>query len=246
MKRMSLNDGWHLSRQGPSKAVTLPHVWNSPDWQDGGNDDGRGLCIYERKLPPQILNGQSLYFEFEVATALAEVIVNGVSVATHKGDASTIRADITSAVKQGEAAVIRVTVDNSAIANGFFRNACLIVASPVRISLDDEGSSGVHISQTRVSPARVDLSVDVLLDNVTQADATVECVLELIDANGEGVAGASARLTFCGKTRKTLTLALDDPRLPQGSGSPYLCSLSVRLLSDGVEIDRRDIRTEIR
>ena len=118
--------------------------------------------------------------------------------------------------------------------------------SPVRISLDDEGSSGVYVNQTHVSTARADLSVDVLLDNVTGAEATVECVLELVDAGGAGVAGASARLTFAGAARKTLTLSLDNPHLRQGTDDPYLYSLSVRLLSDGVEIDRRDIPTGFR
>jgi beta-galactosidase len=245
MKRTSLKDGWIFARQGKSRAVSLPHTWTALDGQDGGNSDDRGLCTYERKLPAQVLNGQSLYLEFEAANAAIDVFVNGVSLATHKGGTPTFRVDITHAVKRGEASTIRVDIDCSASENTSFAgrrfDAHLIVISPVRISLDDDGSAGIHLAETSVTHARAELAVDVLLDNVTGVGATVECVLELVDANGAGVAGASTRLTFNSRSRKTLTLSLDNPHVSQSADDPCFYSLSVRLLNDGVEIDRRDI-----
>ncbi|MDO8290459.1 MAG: glycoside hydrolase family 2 TIM barrel-domain containing protein [Parvibaculum sp.] len=258
MKRLSINDGWTFTQQGKSKAVTLPHTWNNLDGQDGGNDYYRGLCAYERVLKLDADPVPGLYLEFEAANAVAEVFVNGMSVGAHKGGYSTFRMDISAVAKRGEANSVRVEVNNSAFDDiyplfadftfmgGLYRDAHLIITNPVRIDLDDEGSSGVYVSQKKVSAAHADLSVDVLLTNASGIETTVECVLELIDAVGAGVAGATTRVCFSDHSRQTLKLSLDNPHLWQGIEDPYLYSLSVRLLADGIEIDRRDIPTGLR
>lgn len=257
MTRISINDGWTFTREGGSESVTLPHTWNGLDGQDGGNDYHRGLCVYERSLKIVAARDERVHLEFEAANAVASVFVNGLRVGGHKGGYSTFRIDISAQVLRGEINTIRVEVDNSPFEDvyplvadftfmgGLYRDAWLIVSQPVHIDLDDDGSDGVYVSQTSVSAARAELEVGVLLSN-TGAVATVECVAEFIDASGAGVAAAASRLTFSGKARSTLRLEIDDPHLWHGIDDPYLYSLRLRLLCDGVEIDRRDIPTGLR
>lgn len=259
MNRTCINEGWTFTKPGDKPvAVSLPHTWNNFDGQDGGNDYFRGQCSYERAFKIEAGEGENIHLEFEAANSVARVSVNDIEVGTHKGGYSAFRCDIGKAVKRGGINVIRVDVDNSdfddiypkmadfTFMGGLYRDAHLIVSQPVHIDLDDDGSQGVYVSQTSVTHARADLSIEVLLNNTSGADATIEYVVELSDATGAGIDAASTRLTFAGRTRATLALTVDNPVLWQGTENPYLYSLAVRILSDGVEIDRRTIPTGLR
>lgn len=258
MSRTSINDGWSFTQQGKSERVKLPHTWNNLDGQSGGNDYFRGCCVYERTLKIDATIDQRVHLEFEAANAVATVYVNGVRIGTHKGGYSTFRMDVSAHIYRSDVNTIRVDVDNSAFDDiyplmgdftfmgGLYRDAWLIVSNPLHIDLGDHGSDGVYVSQTQVSSSRAELEVDVLLANSGNADAIAECVVELIDADGAGVAGASTRVEVESKARAKLVLTLDDPHLWQGIEDPYLYSLRVRVLQDGAEIDRRDIPTGLR
>lgn len=258
MSRTSINEGWSFTQQGKSERINLPHTWNGLDGQSSGKDYFRGCGVYERTLKIDATIDQRVHLEFEAANAVATVYVNGVRIGTHKGGYSTFRMDVSAHIYRGDINTVRVDVDNSAFDDvypliadftfmgGLYRDAWLIVSNPLHIDLGDDGSDGVYVSQTRVSPSRAELEVDLRLANSGNADATAECVVELIDADGAGVAGASTRIEVEGKARAKLALALDDPHLWQGVEDPYLYSLRVRILRDGTEVDRRDIPTGLR
>ena len=68
------------------EAVDLPHTWNAVDGQDGGNDYYRGTCLYARKLVvPTQNSGDQVWLEVNGAAHTAVVILNGETLAEHKG-----------------------------------------------------------------------------------------------------------------------------------------------------------------
>ena len=68
------------------QAVDLPHTWNAFDGQDGGDDYRRGAGWYRRHLPLDgAFAGRRLYLQFDGASLMADVYVNGVRLGRHSG-----------------------------------------------------------------------------------------------------------------------------------------------------------------
>ena len=96
---INLNSGWkflpgddpHAQEPGFAdgswQEVTLPHTWNGLDGQDGGANYRRGAGWYRRHLAVDAsLSGRRLYLQFDGASLMADVYVNGVHLGNHTGD----------------------------------------------------------------------------------------------------------------------------------------------------------------
>ena len=258
MIRTQINQGWNFTKEGETNAVNLPHTWNAFDGQDGGNDYYRGACIYQKVLQVDAKEGQVVYLEFEAANSVANLYVNGVHIGEHIGGYSTFRFDISDHVNRGGDNTLRVEVDNShrddvypqmadfTFQGGLYRDAYLIVAEPVHIDLEDDGSSGVYVSQTDVSDEHAEIDVSVLLRNRGRSPARVVCLVDLIDVRGKSVASAAKICPVDETERVRLPLSVDQPHLWQGIEDPYLYTLKVRVEHGDVEVDRREIPTGLR
>lgn len=258
MTRIQINDDWRFTKEGETSSVTLPHTWNGLDGQDGGNDYYRGTCTYERVLVIDDDASKTVHLEFEGANSIANLYVNGLHVGEHKGGYSTFRFDITEFVKLGQGNDIRVEVDNAhyddiyplmadfTFMGGLYRNVNLIYSAPIHIDLEDDGSSGVYVSQTSVSASKAELAVDVLLRNRgTNAD-TVLIDLQFEDADGKPVASEQKTVSVEKHGRASVQLDIDKPHLWHGTEDPYLYTLHVELRMDGEVLDRRAIQTGLR
>src|SRR5437879_7322068 len=117
----NLDAGWKFLRSDASGAqaptfndstwstVTVPHTWNALDGQDGGNNYYRGIGWYRKHLTPSAtLTGQKLWLQFDGASIVADVWVNGAHLGTHQGAFATFRFDATNALKLGQDNVIAV------------------------------------------------------------------------------------------------------------------------------------------
>lgn len=113
-QQVSLNPGWRfLAGDEPRAtepgfddsswtAVDLPHTWNALDGEDGGNNYRRGPGWYRRHLTVDAsLAGRRLYLQFDGASLMADVYVNGTHVGTHKGGFARFRFDATGVLRPG-------------------------------------------------------------------------------------------------------------------------------------------------
>jgi len=110
-RTIELDGAWDFAREGTAaEKVTLPHTWNAVDGQDGGGDYWRGRATYETVLPGLgLAAGEEAWLEFEGASQVADVYVNGAQVARHEGGYSTFRANITGAVAGAAGGETRLT-----------------------------------------------------------------------------------------------------------------------------------------
>src|SRR4051812_38790960 len=95
---VDIQASWKFKKSNPTDAqkssfddsdwssVSLPHTWNAKDGQDGGSNYYRGVGWYRKSLTvPASFAGKKVYVQFDGASVVADVYVNGTKVGTHKG-----------------------------------------------------------------------------------------------------------------------------------------------------------------
>ena len=224
--------------------VDLPHTWNAQDGQDGGANYRRGPGWYRRHLVPDAsLAGRRLYLQFDGASLMADVYVNGVHLGTHKGGFARFRFDATAALKVGADNVIAVRVDNGALGipptsadftffGGLYRDVGLLATDPVQISTMDHGSPGVFLEQHEVSASSAKILVRMEIENHTPAPREVDVCVSVRDATGATVGKDATFRTHLegGGQREVLKpVSIDRPHLWSGRADPYLYSVRVAL-----------------
>lgn len=263
----SFNEGW-LFKRGPFsnvpektaaqwlgkwETVSLPHTWNAKDMQVKAASFYQGVGYYKKKhFFENDLKGKRIFLRFEGVGTNAEVYVNSKLVGTHKGGYSAFAFEIGTALKYGAENEIMVKADNTArpdvipvnhslfgVYGGIYRPVWLIVTETSNITVTDNASSGVYITQKDVSKHSAKISVKVKLDNGSLEPAELE--LQNTIYTGEGKKVASHRrplqLTPQGTQAFTADFKLSKPHLWQGRKDPYLYKVETRLLANGKVID---------
>ncbi len=257
MNKVLLNNGWRFFKgcesysdlqTAESVKINLPHTWNNLDGQDGGSDYYRGKCFYRKKIAVTKKDNKDYYLEFRGVNAIAEVFVNGESVAYHEGGFSTFRAKITDALNDGENE-ITVSADNSAndrvypqmadftFFGGIYRNVYIIETPVTRFDLDHLGSEGVKITPTVNEDGTATVEIEAYITGDT-TNATVDCALQIGDeivAQNSATASATTAFTF----------TLENPVLWDGIDNPALYTAKLTLKTPIGE-DERNIRFGVR
>jgi beta-galactosidase len=254
---LGLNQGWKFlasdeprAREvqfddGSWQAVDLPHTWNGLDGQDGGNNYRRGAGWYRRHLfVDPSLAGRRLYLQFDGASLMADVFVNGTVLGNHKGGFARFRFDATGILKPGADNVIAVRVDNGPIGipptssdftifGGLYRGVTLLSTDPVQVSAMDMGSSGVFIEQHDVGAASAGITVRAELENHDAAPRVAAVRILILDATRHAVEDADSTFNVTmgpgasSEVVKPLTVAR--PRLWNGRADPYLYTVRIEL-----------------
>ncbi len=227
------------------QAVDLPHTWNGLDGQDGGGNYRRGAGWYRRHLAVDAsLAGRRLYLQFDGASLMADVYVNGVHLGNHKGGFARFRFDATGILKPGSDNTIAVRTDNSDLGippaaadftlfGGLYRDVWLLSTDPVQISTTDLASQGVFIEQQDVNTASASILVRAELENHGGAPRAVDVHVAVIDARGKPVPGADAtfrtQLAPNASSEVLKPLKIANPHLWQGRADPYLYSVRIEL-----------------
>jgi beta-galactosidase len=251
----SLDSGWRfLAGDDPAASgvayddsawqeVSLPHTWNARDGEDGGGNYRRGPGWYRRLVDVgPSLAGRRLYLQFDAASLMADVYVNGVHLGTHRGGFSAFRFDATAVLRPGPGNVLAVRVDNGRLGipptsadftffGGLYRGVWLLSTDPVQVSAMDMGSPGVFIDQARVSPESARILVRAEIENHTDGPRTVEVRVLVADAAGRAVADQrfQSRLEPGAATEVAKPLDIVRPHLWNGRADPYLYSVRVVL-----------------
>jgi beta-galactosidase len=274
---MALAAGWrfHLGdAPGASEAgfddsgwqsVAVPHNWNRM-----GGSVGRGPTYQNVYGPgwyrlsfdaPAATDEQPVWLEFDGASIVADVWLNGVHLGQHKGAFARFRLDASKVVKRGGRNVLVVRADNSKsnapnsptrevipisgdwpMFGGLYRDVSLLVTAPVHVELGDHGGPGVYANVLSADGASASIKVRTLLRHAgSTSDADVTIATRILDGQGREVAAAAqpARMAPGQGSAQEQTLTVANPRLWDGVKDPYLHTLEVSVKgADGTVLDR--------
>ena len=264
----ALTDEAALAAAGDSwQAVTLPHTWNATDAASTNATvpykRGRGWYRLVFDAPRE---GSRHWLEFEAASIVADVWLNGKKLGQHKGAFNAFRFDATDALEP-TGNVLVVKTDNSApkseaditaiaplsgdfnMSGGLYRAVKLVsTRSDVHVALDDFGGPGVYARTLGIgTPASVNVLVRVANDGTSAGTYAVRATL--VDATGTtaGEGRASVALGARGRAEASQDVSVAAPHLWHGVRDPYLYTLRVDVLdSRGKVVDRVSQRFGIR
>jgi beta-galactosidase len=234
--------------------VALPHTWNAHDAastaQTGPESKPykRGAGWYRTVIERGGLPVNA-WLQFDGASIVTDVWLNGTKLGRHQGAFSRFRFDATAAMKAG-ANVLLVKVDNSApvhgedptavaplggdfnMSGGLYRGVALVeTASRAHLALDDFGASAVQADTLAITSTDARLRIRTRVVNGATAGAALAVRVRLLDAAGKTVATARHPLRLADGERGTdeTLLRVRAPRLWQGVDDPYLYRLRVDL-----------------
>ncbi|WP_240502034.1 glycoside hydrolase family 2 TIM barrel-domain containing protein [Sphingomonas panacis] len=279
-----LADGWrfHLGDSGDASAgtsfndlawspVSVPHTWNHVGYyrsdpsshrnRADNIDKTQGTGWYRLHFTPSTdLHGKRAWLEFDAASRIASVWLNGKKLGEHAGGFSRFRLDATDALELGRVNTLAVRVDNTAPATGasatadvlpltgdffvhggLYRPVRLIAVEPIHIDLADFGGSGVFATTTSATAAAARVAVRTRITNADRHAGTARVTASLIDADGRTAASMQRSLKFAGAATQDAALTLDvaSPHRWQGVDDPYLYTLSIDVTdADGRLLDR--------
>lgn len=232
------------------KEVTVPHTWNNLDGQDGGNDYVRDAFWYFKTFDRPVA-GERFFIEFEGVNSISKVYLNDNFLGEHKGGYSTFRYDITELIEDTNE--LFVEVDNKhyddifphtadfTFYGGIYRDVNLVCTSNTCFDLLYKGGSGVYISQKDINREKALIGVDCYIDNLKD-DLSIN--VTVLDENKKTV--LTKNIDEITNRHQQFDIEIDNPNLWQGIEDPYLYTIEVSLINNGVLIDSRSIPTGLR
>jgi beta-galactosidase len=243
-----LNDNWKFTfnyevEKSAGIRVDIPHTWNNMDALNGQLDYYRGAAIYKRKLEgKKEWKGQRLFLKFDGVNTIANVFINGKHLGEHRGGYTAFVFEITKALNYDGPNEIMVRVSNALnldvmpltgdfnFYGGIFRDVHLLMAPQNCISPLDYASSGVYISQKKVTKQEANVSVKVLLDHVEPVEAGSEVQINIIN-NKQVIASKSISIKkgITGKQEINADFSILNPRLWNGRKDPFMYKTEVSI-----------------
>jgi len=264
MNKIKLNGKWMFTKEQVTKEnfksiqweeVSIPHTWNGLDGQDGGNDYYRGLCWYTKSFIVEPHEGR-VFIEFEGVNSVSTIILNGITLGSHKGGYSTFRFDITDHLNEGENSLL-VGADNKHYSDvfplladftfygGIYRDVHLIYTDDLSFDLTDDGTSGIYISQTDITNEHATFEVKSLIKNYNSiVNATLQINLE--DDKGNSVLENIKQITIENNLTDIEMFTLNSPHLWNSIEDPYLYIIKIKLFKNDILVDSRSIKTGFR
>lgn len=254
---ISLDKSWkfHLMNNASAsqtQTVNLPHTWNREDALAGNGLYYRGLCTYSKTLQmEESWRKKRLFLRFEGASMVADVFINNNYVATHLGGYTAFNVEITDFIRFDKENKIEVKVNNAMrmdlipldgdfnFYGGLYRNVSLLISDSVCISPLHYGSTGVYITQRKISGEKALFGVDVLLSAPEKSiGKEVEISFTLYDANHRSLLSEKKTQRISNVADKVrFDLSLLKPHLWNGVEDPYLYEGVTTLSVDGRKVD---------
>jgi beta-galactosidase len=265
---VELSTGWKFTKAeaAPDAAfdswqmVEVPHTWNAFDGQDGKAaepdlPDGyyRGPAWYARTIEaPTAWKSKRVFIRFEAASLVADIWLNGKKVGEHRGGFTAFCFELTPYLKFGGQNVLRVRVDNSrrqdvpplrgdfTVCGGIYRPVRLLVTDQTCITPLDFASPGIYLTQKEVSASQAVAETEIKLSSALPHPVAARVEVEVQDEKGEMVSKAQSQIELPATNSVAVkqNLSIAKPHLWNGRADPYLYSVTVRLVRDGVVVDQ--------
>lgn len=257
---------------GAWKTVDLPHdaQFEQP-WTQKGSSGARGFkpmgemwyrkrfALSEQvKVNSEQLSGKRFYLEFGGLLCVGDVYVNGKLVGGTDYGYLPVWCDVTDALRTDGDNVVEVWCSTGKLGGsrwytgaGLYRGARLVVKPQVSIArhgvfVRSRCSRDPRASST--SSAAVSISVELDGFRGMGNNVALDVVADIKDASGKVVATATARAPWSKLRHQEVELpevALKDARL-WDIDAPNLYTADVRLVYNGAEIDREEVRFGVR
>ncbi|MGD0223095.1 MAG: glycoside hydrolase family 2 TIM barrel-domain containing protein [Terriglobia bacterium] len=269
-QKVSLNEDWQFERQvAPGSAIEwqFRDAWK-PDYDDSGwskvflphswdqtahlpwvvQNHWRGMGWYRKRFEvPALSSGQRVFLEFEGASQVAKVWVNGRLAGEHVGGYTGFTFDVTALVKPGQENLLALSVDdtnspdippanetNIAIYGGIYRDVWMHITGPVLIP-----DGGLSITTPKVSPSESTVQVTTEVRNSLDSPAKIKVTSEVISRSGKVVSTAEQEKEIAANTTvrfEPAVLAVTGAEL-WSPDHPNLYTLRSRVSRDGVAAD---------
>jgi beta-galactosidase len=267
----ALVDGWrfafgdeHSEKSDDSswQSVKLPHSWNrigghAAKAADANDRQGKGWYRLKFNADARAAKPRRSWLQFDGASIVSDVWLNGVLLGRHSGAVSGFRFDVSDAIRPGENQLV-VRTDNTSpetkgsvtaetlpmggdwfMYGGLYRKVSLVTTGPVHIDLADHGGPGVYARTLSADAGRARLEVAAKVRNDAGAAQTLRVRTSLLDARGKTVASSTQPLSLAPSTTHEVKFVLDvaRPRLWNGVADPYLYKVKVDVLSGSGAVD---------
>src|SRR5665213_1967180 len=260
---MPLRDGWRF-KLGPESetelraepdatwtSVSVPHTWNRVGYYKDATESHintaqnvvmtQGVGWYKLAFtPPANAAGLQSFLQFDAASRIATVWLNGTLLGTHRGGFARFRFNSTAVLKPGRENTLTVKVDNTKPAlgsstadvlqltgdyfvyGGLYRPVSLVFTRKMHLDLMDYGSSGVYAKTTTVAPGGAQVQVRARVRNDSEQGGTLVLRTLLVDAQGKVAAQQEQSITVgpASVVERTGNLAVAHPHLWQGVEDP--------------------------
>ncbi len=278
-----LADGWRFrldpAASGPEQIgfddstwarVSVPHTWNRIGFYRSNPETHlntaqsinktMGVGWYRLTFSaPAAFRDKRAFLQFDAASRIADVWLNGVALGKHKGGFSRFRFDATQALRQNGQNVLVVKVDNTKpepgsstadvlplagdffVHGGFYRPVSLIATDPVHLDMLDNGGSGISATTVSIDGRQAAVRVRARVRNDGAAGRAVRVVTRLIDRAGRIAATAMQPLDMAtnANAQSDTMLHLTNAHLWNGTADPFLYTLVVEIqTADGHSLDR--------
>ena len=280
--QMTLRDDWRF-KLGPDSAtelqaepdgtwttVSVPHTWNRVGYYKDAPATHintaenvvttQGVGWYKLVFtPPTNVGGMESFLQFDAASRIATVWLNGTMLGTHRGGFSRFRLDCTAALKPGQENRLTVKVDNTKPAlgsstadvlpltgdffvyGGLYRPVSLVFAKKTHLDLMDYGSAGVYARTTSIASGRAQVQVRARVRNDSEQSEALVLRTKLVDAQGKVAGQEEQTVTVepASVEERTENVAVPHPHLWQGVEDPYLYRLVVELSNKSAQVADR-------
>ncbi|WP_199118401.1 glycoside hydrolase family 2 TIM barrel-domain containing protein [Pedobacter sp. ASV28] len=251
-KTIPLNDNWsfyfayNFEKNIQKESISVPHTWNAQETLKGIAAYNRTAAIYERSLDiPAYWQGKRLFLFFEGVNSVASIFVNNKFVSEHKGGYTAFSMEVTNYVKPGKNN-LTVQVSNAYrldvlplhgdfnIYGGIHRPVSLIVTEQNCISPLDYASSGVYLTQNvNEKQAQIEVLTKLSIQNATK----LKLRTSIFDKDKREIVSTIDEINDK-PTALTQKYSINNPILWNGKSNPYLYTVEVSLLENGVPIDK--------
>lgn len=233
--------------------VTVPHNWNrlggtaerEPAYQ---NVYGSGWYRLSFIAPGS--KGKRAWLQFDGASLIADVWLNGVHLGQHKGAFARFRFDATAALTPSGINVLVVRADNSKATapgssaaevipisgdwpmyGGLYRQVSLVLTDPVHIEMMDHGGPGVYARTVSVKEDGALIAILTRVRNDSGRNSRLRVTASVIDNALRTVGSVSHAAPIASRTEAEIrqSVKIAQPRLWQGIEDPYLYRVKVEV-----------------
>lgn len=250
--------------------VKLPHTWNANDaaTTNATTDYHRGIGWYQLEFDHTPGSNANTWIQFDGASIVTEVWLNGEKLGDHGGAFTAFRFDISKHLKNGKNTLI-IKCDNSKpltgsdptaiaplggdfnMAGGLYRGVSLIsTPNLVSIALNDFGSTGVFVNTKNINNIRpsggslfgdTEIGIKTKLTNNSNQSGSYTIRTTLIGKDKKVAASSNKNLKIeaLANAEVDQNISISGAHLWNGITDPYLYDLVVEVIdASGKVIDK--------